>query len=104
MATGRVQRKTAEEILSILRAELPKVRQHYGVRSLGLFGSVVRREDRSDSDIDILVDFERAPTFFQFVELEDDLSKLLNSRVDLVMRSALKPLIGERILSEVVPV
>jgi len=104
MATGRVQRKTAEEILSILRVELPKVRQRYGVRSLGLFGSVVRREDRSDSDIDILVDFERAPTFFQFVELEDDLSKLLDARVDLVMRSALKPLIGERILSEVLPV
>ncbi|MCK4570681.1 nucleotidyltransferase family protein [Candidatus Bipolaricaulota bacterium] len=104
MARGSIQRKTAEEILAILRVELPEMRQRYGVRSLGLFGSVVRREERSNSDIDILVEFARAPTFFQFVALEDDLSKLLGARVDLVMRSALKPCIGERILSEVLPV
>ncbi len=104
MVRESVQRKSAEEILAILRVELPEVRQRYGVRSLGLFGSVVRREERSNSDIDILVEFERAPTFFQFVALEDDLSKLLGTRVDLVMKSALKPRIGERILSEVLPV
>ena len=104
MATGSNQRKTAEDILSILRVELPNVQQRYGVRHLGLFGSVVRREEEPDSDIDILVEFECAPTFFQFIALEDDLSKLLGARVDLVMKSALKPRIGERILSEVLPV
>jgi len=104
MARESVQRKNAEEILAILRGELSEVRQRYGVRSLGLFGSVVRHEERSNSDIDILVEFERAPTFFQFVALEDDLSKLLGARVDLVMKSALKPRIGERILSEMLPV
>lgn len=104
MAKESNPRKTAEEILAILRVELPEMRQRYGVRSLGLFGSVVRREERSNSDIDILVEFERAPTFFQFVALEDDLSKLLGASVDLVMKSALKPRIGERILSEVLPV
>ena len=104
MARESVQRKKAEEIVAILRVELPEMRQHYGVRSLGLFGSVVRREQRSNSDIDILVEYEHAPTFFQFVALEDDLSKLLGARVDLVMKSALKPRIGERILSEVLQV
>jgi uncharacterized protein len=104
MAKDTNQHKTAEEILAILRVELPEMRQRHGVRSLGLFGSVVRREARSNSDVDILVEFERAPTFFQFVALEDDLSKLLGARVDLVMKSALKPRIGERILSEVLPV
>ena len=43
-----------------------------------------------------------APTLFEFVELEQRLSDLLGVRVDLVMRSALKPHIGQRILSEVV--
>ena len=104
MGKGSVQGRTAEEILATLRAELPGLRERYGVRSLGLFGSVVRREERSDSDIDILVEFDRAPTFFQFIALEDDLSRLLGAKVDLVMKSALKPRIGERILSELLPV
>ncbi len=92
------------EILKTLRMVLPELQERYGVRSLGVFGSSARGEGGPRSDVDILVEFKRAPTFFQFVELEDELSRLLNVKVDLVMRSALKPRIGERILSEVVPV
>ena len=80
------------------------MQRRYGVRSLGLFGSVVRGEERSTSDIDILVEFDRAPTFFQFIALEDELSRPLGAKVDLVMKSALKPRIGERILAELLPV
>jgi len=56
------------------------------------------------SDLDILIDFAQAPTFFQFIEIEDHLSALLGVKVDLVMKSALKPRIGERILQEVVSI
>ena len=104
MVREPIQRKTVAEILATLRAELPELQRRYHVGSLGVFGSAVRREERSGSDIDILVEFKRAPTFFQFVALEDDLTQLLGAKVDLVMRSALKPRIGERILSEVVTV
>jgi predicted nucleotidyltransferase len=74
------------------------------VRSFWLFGSYVRGQQRARSDLDILVDFERAPSLFRFVELQDLLSALLGLKVDLVMKSALKPGIGERILAEVVSV
>jgi len=93
-----------EEIRRTLQKHLPHLQNRYQVRSLGLFGSYVRGEEGSRSDLDILVEFERAPTFFQFIELEDDLSRLLGIKVDLVMKSALKPRIGEQILSEVVAV
>jgi hypothetical protein len=93
-----------DEVLRTLRAELPNLEQSYGVRSLGVFGSIVRGVQRSRSDVDILVVFERTPTFFEFIELEDRLAELLGAKVDLVMRSALKPRIGERILAEVVNV
>jgi len=93
-----------EEIRRILRAHLPELCQRYAVKSLGLFGSYVRGEEGPRSDLDILVEFERAPTFFQFIELEDELSQLLGIEVDLVMKSALKPRIGERILAEVMPI
>jgi predicted nucleotidyltransferase len=99
-----VHRRSLEETLAVLRTHLPELQERYGVRSLGLFGSLVRGEERSRSDIDVLVEFGRAPTFFQFIALEDDLTRLLGAQVDLVMKSALRPRIGERILSEVVPV
>ena len=55
------------------------------------------------SDLDILVEFYRVPSLSKFVELQDYLSPVLGIKVDLVMKTALRPAIGERILAEVVP-
>lgn len=88
----------------LLRQHLPELRERYKIKSLGMFGSYVRGEERKRSDLDVLVEFDRAPTFFEFIDLQDCLSDLLGVKVDLVMKSALKPAIGQRILAEVVPV
>ncbi len=98
------KQRELKRILATLRAHLPELRQRYGVRSLGVFGSFVRGEAGPGSDLDLLVEFDTVPGFFKFIELEDELGRLLGLRVDLVMRSALKPRIGERILAELVPV
>ncbi|MBI4493812.1 MAG: nucleotidyltransferase family protein [Chloroflexi bacterium] len=95
---------TLEEVLGTLRAHLPELGERYAVKKLGVFGSYVRGQQRKRSDIDILVEFERAPTLFEFVDLQQHLGALLGVKVDLVMKSALRPAIGERILAEVVPV
>jgi predicted nucleotidyltransferase len=87
-----------------LRARLPELRKTYAVRSLGIFGSYVHGRQGKRSDLDVLVEFSRPPTLLQFIRLERELGVLLGARVDLVMKSALKPAIGERILREVVPV
>jgi predicted nucleotidyltransferase len=100
----RRARPPLEKIHQSLREHLPELRVRYGVRSLGLFGSYVRGEQEAGSDLDILVEYESPPTFFAFVELEDHLRELVGVKVDLVMKSALKPRIGERILSELQPV
>jgi predicted nucleotidyltransferase len=84
---------------------LSELRERYGVRSLGIFGSYVRGEQRKRSDLDILVDFNNGTlTLFQFVELRDFLSDLLGVKVDLVEKRALKPVIGKHIFEEVVSV
>jgi len=88
----------------LLREQLPLLTARYGVASLGLFGSYVRRAQHPDSDLDVLVTFHEIPTLLRFIELENYLSDLLGVKVDLVLRDALKPRIGERILQEVVPV
>ena len=88
-------RISLEEIQRILKSELPTLRKEYRVKSLGIFGSYVRGENKPKSDLDLLVEFERAPTMFGFVRLQDHLGKLLGVKVDLVMKSALKPEIAK---------
>jgi predicted nucleotidyltransferase len=79
---------------------LPELRERYGVRGLWLFGSYLRGEQRKSSDLDVLVEFDRVPSFFEFMRLERYLGELLKVKVDLVMKSALKPTIGRHILEE----
>jgi len=96
-----VEPRDIAELRSILRQQLPLLRGRYGVESLGLFGSYVRREAGPESDLDVLVRFRHTPGLIRFVELENYLSDLLGVRVDLVMAEALKPAIGQRVLAEV---
>ncbi len=95
-----------ETIRDGLRTHLPALRREYGVRALGVFGSYVHGKQRAKSDIDLLVEFEEGSrmTLFRYVELEQRLTDILGRKVDLVMKTALKPEIGARILAEVVPV
>lgn len=64
-------------------AVLARVRQHRG-RSVAVFGSVGRGEDRAKSDIDFLVEFEPGSSLFDLMHLEDDLTELLGCAVDVV--------------------
>ncbi len=93
-----------DSVLQTLAGLMDQLREDYGVKRMGLFGSVARRGADSESDIDLLVEFERPIGFFRFLELEDFLTDRLGHKVDLVSRRALKPRIGARILEEVVDV
>ena len=88
----------------VLRSELPFLKARWGVASLELFGSRLRGDARPDSDLDLLVSFERPPSLLRLVELEQYLSDLLTIKVDVVLRSSLKPRIGRRVLAEAVAV
>jgi hypothetical protein len=83
---------------------MPVLQQKYGVASLGIFGSYIRGTQRPESDLDLLVSFRETPSLFRVVETENFLSDTLVVQVDLVVREALKPIIGARILAEVAPV
>jgi len=94
--------KSLEEIKAILKQHEAEIKLRYDVRDIGIFGSFLHNNQKRNSDLDILVEFNKAPGFFKFIELEDYLTEILGVKVDLVMKSALKPKIGEHILSEVV--
>ncbi len=85
-----------------LRTHRADLTARYHIAELGVFGSYVRNEQRPESDLDVLVAFSETPSLFTLVALEDDLSALLQITVDLAVKTALRPRIATRILSEVV--
>jgi hypothetical protein len=92
------------EIIDILHQQLPLLEKRFGVEKLEVFGSYVRNEQSSESDLDILASFKVVPSLFTFIAMENHLSDLLGVKVDLVMKESLKPVIGQHILREAMPV
>ena len=91
-------------IIIKLRQNRPEITRRFQVQSLSLFGSFVQGRPKKKSDLDILVELLEPPSFFEFLALERHLSELLNVKVDLVMKDALKPAIGKRVLAEAIAV
>lgn len=96
--------KSLDEMRKILKKHEKELKEKYGIKEIGIFGSYLRGEAKEGSDVDILVEFKPdvGISLLDFVELENYLSDLLGVKVDLVERSALKTRIGKQILSEVV--
>ena len=93
-----------EEIKRTLLQHKAELKKKFKVKTIGVFGSYVRGEQKRGSDVDILVEFEEDAEigFFKFLDLEEFLSRKLGVKVDLVTKNALKPYIGKCILQEVI--
>ena len=100
--TCEVRMKTIDDIKKIIELNRKDLNAQYGVKEIGIFGSYVTGKQRPDSDLDMLVEFDRPIGFVRFMRLENLLSSLSGVKVELVTRNALKPHIGKRILQEVI--
>lgn len=82
-----------ERILSALRAKREHIEREYGLRMIGLVGSVARGEATEKSDIDVIVDVTGRPTLFSLSRAERDLSAAIGMGlpVDLVLREGMRP-------------
>lgn len=83
-----------------LRQIKPQLSEMYHVNSIGLFGSIVRDDFKPGSDVDIMVDFSQ-PIGIEFIDLADELEKLLDRKVDLVSKAGIKPQYYKAIESEI---
>ena len=92
--------RDSQQILKIIEENRETIRG-FGVRRLGLFGSVVRGEATDTSDLDFVVELEKK-TFDAYMDLKEFLEKLLGCNVDLVMKDAIKPRLREPILKETI--
>lgn len=89
MPTITTQPTNLNTALRLLREHRDELFVHYPLRSMAIFGSVSRGDNRPDSDVDIMVEFER-PIGLDFVRLAYELEELLGTKVDLVTRKSIK--------------
>ena len=89
-----------DEVTRILNEQRSLLARDYGVQSLALFGSVARDQATAQSDIDLLVEFNRPVGFFGLLALQDYLEKLFGCSVDLGTPDGLKPRLRSKVLAE----
>jgi uncharacterized protein len=90
-----------DEVLAILRRHKPVLERRYGVRRIGVFGSVARDEATGHSDVDVVV--EMPPDLYRMVHIKELLEEALDAPVDLVRkREHMNALLRERIDNEAV--
>ena len=82
--------KNILEIKSVLGLHKQELISKYGLKFIAIFGSYTRGEQIKDSDIDILVDFDK-PIGIEFIDLANELEEILNHKVDLVSNNGVQP-------------
>ncbi|RLB24766.1 MAG: nucleotidyltransferase [Deltaproteobacteria bacterium] len=91
-----------EEVLKKIRENRDKIRS-FGVKRIGVFGSFVRGEEKEDSDIDIIVEFEEEKKNFEnFINLAFYLEELLGRKIDLLTPESISQYMKPYIEKEVV--
>jgi uncharacterized protein len=96
--------KTIDKIKNTIHENKNYLSDKFKVKSISVFGSYLRGEQKRNSDLDILVEFNETIDLFEFIKLENYLADILGCKVDLVMKDSLKPRIRDRILSEAVSI
>ena len=94
--------KNKDEIIIMINNLKSEVSERYKVKSIGLFGSVVRDEQKETSDMDVLVEFRDGADIFDLMGLELFLQDKLGHSVDVVSKMALRDEIREAVLKEVI--
>lgn len=92
-----------EAIKSFLVENRYFLKESFGIKKAGIFGSFVKGEQKNSSDIDLLIEFEESKeTFRNYMKLKFFLEDAFGRKVDLVITDSIKPLIKEDILREAV--
>lgn len=91
--------KSLQDIRNTLSVNKQGLFDKYGLKVLAIFGSYARNQQNDNSDIDILVEFEK-PVGIEFIDLAQDLESILNEKVDLVSKNGLKPKYFQSISNE----
>ena len=88
--------------LKQMKEEILQIARKHNAERVYVFGSCARKEEKPESDVDLLVDFNQDATLFDQVDIQDEINSLLDCKVDVVSRRGLHPYIKRRVLAEAV--
>lgn len=91
---------TKKEIIAILKKELPYLRDIFGVKRIGLFGSSAKGIQREDSDVDLVVEFEK-PIGLKFIELSEHIENILGRKVDILTPAGIKSIRIKKVAEDI---
>lgn len=86
----------SDEIINKIKSIL----SHYGAKSIAIFGSYIRGEEKPDSDLDILVRFSEGKSLLELVRIERELHEEIGIKIDLITEKSVNPYIKDRIKEE----
>ncbi len=89
------------KILKLLKELKPELERKFNVSKIGVFGSFVRNEQHSNSDVDLLVEFTE-PIGLKIIDLKEFLEEKLGRRIDLISSEGMSPYIKPYIEKEIV--
>lgn len=103
---GEIQMESSnlEEIIQTLRSLKEQIKENYKAEIIGIFGSYARREEKRDSDLDIIVRFEEGATLFDLAGLSIFLREKLDVKVDVVSDKAIREELKDEILKEAISI
>ncbi len=90
-----------QHIAKTLKDNKEDLLSRYHLTAIGIFGSFTREDFREDSDIDILIDYDQ-PIGIEFIDLAEELEKILDRKVDLVSKNGVKPKYFEEIQKDLI--
>jgi predicted nucleotidyltransferase len=91
-----------DEIIKRYRNEILKISTHYGAKEIKIFGSALKGEAKTNSDVDLLVELEPGRSLLDIIAIKQDLEDLLGCKVDIVTEAALSPYIRDEVLNQAV--
>ena len=89
-----------ENVIEALRKSLPELKDRFSVSKIGVFGSYVKGNQNDDSDVDIYIEFDRVPGL-EFIELAEQLERIVRKKVDLLTPLGLKSIRNARIRHDI---
>lgn len=91
-----------DEIKEVINLHRSSLQEKYHISKIAIFGSAAKNALNEQSDIDILIEFDRSVGFFTLAHLQNELRSLLGREIDLTTSEALHPLLRNSILQELV--
>ena len=89
-----------DEIIEKLRSQYPYLSSEFGVKKIGVFGSVAKQAEKEESDIDLIIEFDR-PIGLKFINLAEYMERIFGRKVDILTKDGVRNIRVKRVSRDI---